>query len=112
MLKAYADEHVPLAIVRGLRVRGMDVTSVPEAGFQGTDDDSLLQQATDEKRMMLTCDVDFLRRASTLYSENRDFAPIIFWPQQERTIGHVIRTVIRLATTLSYEDASSRVFFV
>ena len=39
MLKAFADEHVPLAIVRGLRVRGMDVTSVPETGFQGTDDD-------------------------------------------------------------------------
>ena len=112
MLKAYADEHVPLAIVRGLRLRGMDVTSVPEAGFRGMDDEALLQQATEEKRMMLTCDTDFLRQASALYSENCEFAPIVFWPQQERSIGHVIRAVIRLATTLSYEEASSRVFFV
>ena len=90
----------------------MDVTSVTELERQGTDDDVVLEQATHEQRMMLTCDADFLRRASTLYSEHRAFAPIVFWPQQERSIGHVIRAVIRLATTLSYEDAVSRVFFV
>ena len=59
MLKAYADEHVPLAIVCGLRIRGMDVTSVTELERQGTDDDVLLEQATHEQRMMLTCDADF-----------------------------------------------------
>lgn len=112
MLKAYADEHVPLAITRGLRIRGMDVTSVTELGRQGTDDDVLLEQATNEKRLMQTCDADFLRRVSVLYTENREFAPIVFWPQQERSIGRVIRAVIKLATTIAYDDAVSRVFFV
>ncbi len=112
MLKAYADEHVPLAIVRGLRIRGIDVSSVTELGRQGTDDDVLLGPATNEKRLMLTCDAEFLRCASVLYTENREFAPIVFGPQQERSIGHVIRAVIQLAATLAYEDAVSRVFFV
>jgi len=112
MLRAYADEHVPHAIVRGLRARGMDVVSVTERDRRQAADDVLLEEAIAEQRMMLTCDADFLRLAARHHAAAAAFAPIVFWPQQQRAIGHVIRSVIRLATSLTYDEATSRVFFL
>lgn len=34
----YADEHVSRAVIQGLRHRGIDVLTVPEAGLMGAGD--------------------------------------------------------------------------
>ena len=112
MLKGYTDEHVSHAIVRSLRARGMDVESVTERGGQGTPDDRLLDQALAEERAMLTCDTDFLRLANERWAAGIKFAPIFFWAQQQRTVGQVVREVIQLAATHTYDEASSRVFYL
>lgn len=112
MLKGYADEHVSHAIIRSLRARGMDVVSVTERGGQGTADDVLLDEAFADERVMLTCDTDFLRLADERWTAGVEFAPIVFWPQQQRTVGQVIRTVIQLAIAHTYEQAYSRVFYM
>ncbi|HUG67526.1 MAG TPA: DUF5615 family PIN-like protein [Pirellulaceae bacterium] len=111
MLKGYTDEHVSHAIVRSLRARGMDVESVTERGGQGTPDDRLLDEALAEERVMLTCDTDFLRLADKRWAAGIKFAPIFFWAQQH-TVGHVVRQVIQLAATHSYDEACSRVFYM
>ena len=41
----YADEHVARAVIRGLRQRGVDVLSVPEAGLLGATDEEHLERA-------------------------------------------------------------------
>ena len=112
MLKAFADEHVPQVIVRALQARGMDVASVIESGRQGTADEILLDLALSEDRVMLTCDADFLRLAANRHATGVEFAPIFFWPQQQRSVGQVVRAVIQLATILAYEQACSRVFYL
>lgn len=112
MLKGYSDEHVSHAIIRSLRTRGMDVVSVNERGGQGTTDDALLDEALAEERVILTCDTDFLRLADERWAAGVEFAPILFWPQQQRTVGQVIRTVIQLAIAHTYEQACSRVFYL
>ena len=110
MLKCCADEHVSHAIIRSLRARGTDVVSVTERGGQGTADDVLLDETLVDERAILTCDTDFLRLADERWAAGEEFAPILFWPQQQRTVGQVIRTVIQLATAHTYEQACSRVF--
>jgi hypothetical protein len=90
----------------------MDVASVVERGKQGTDDDVLLDEACAEQRVMMTCDTDFLRLADERWAAGAEFAPIFFWPQQKRTVGRVVRRVIQLATTHTYEEARSRVFHI
>lgn len=35
VIRYYTDEHVAIAVVRGLRQRGINVLSVPEAGMRG-----------------------------------------------------------------------------
>lgn len=112
MLKGYADENVSHAIIRSLRARGMDVASVTERGAQGRADEVLLDEALSEERIMLTCDTDFLRLAAERHASGIEFGPLVFWPQQQRSIGKVVRAVIQVATNHTYAEACSRVFFL
>ena len=112
MLKAYADEHAHAAIVQALRVRGMDIVTVQDRGREGTPDDELLVEASQDERIMLTNDTDFLALAAAFAVRGQSFAPIFYWPQNRRRIGDFMRTVIRLASTLDYTAACSQVHFL
>lgn len=90
----------------------MDVASVTERGAQGRPDAALLDEALSEERIMLTCDTDFLQLAAKGHASGIEFAPIVFWPQQQRSVGQVVRAVIQVATNHTYADACSRVFFL
>ena len=54
------DEHVPLAVTRGLRRRGVDVLTAQEANMLDQDDDVLLLFAISQERVMFTQDEGFL----------------------------------------------------
>lgn len=60
MVRLYADENFPLAIVRQLRQIQYDVLTSYEAGQanQGIPDDEVLAFATQEKRVLLTLNRD------------------------------------------------------
>lgn len=112
MLRAYADEHVVQALVQALRARGMDVVTVQERGRRSVDDEELLAEALAERRVMLTNDADFLAIAARYARKGDAFAPIVFWPQQMRGIGYLVRIIIREANAHEYDEILSRVFFV
>ena len=57
------DEHVPSAITRGLRDRGIQVATVQDEGRMGRDDSSLLDPATELGFVMFSRDTDFLAEA-------------------------------------------------
>ena len=63
-IRLYVDEHVPRAVVQGLRRRGVDVLTVPEAGRLGASDEEHLAFARGEGRVVFTQDGDFLRLAA------------------------------------------------
>ena len=112
MLKAYADEHVVFGLVQALRQRGMDVIRVQDRGREQTDDAELLDEALHDERVMLTNDVDFLALAAQRAAQQQRFAPIFFWPQQRRSIGQLVRSIIREASRYDYDSACSQVFFL
>lgn len=60
-IKFYTDEHVPKAVARGLRERGVDVLTVAEVGMLGASDEEHLALARREERVLFTRDADFLR---------------------------------------------------
>ena len=60
-VKFYTDEHAARAVVRGLRHRGVDVLTVPEAGLLGASDEEHLERARAEGRVVFTQDEDSLR---------------------------------------------------
>ncbi len=59
----FMDEHVPSAITRGLRLRGVDVLTTQEDGSAGLKDPELLDCATAMGRIIYTEDQDFLVEA-------------------------------------------------
>lgn len=90
----------------------MDFVTAQERGRQQADDDVLLSHALRERRVMLTCDHDFLRLAASRSAHGQQFAPIYFWPQQVRSIGELIRRILREANQGDYDSACSRLFFL
>lgn len=111
-LASLADEHIDAAIVAGLRRRHLDVVTVQELGLGGSDDAIVLAHALQVRRVILTNDVDFLTLAADCFGQGVKFAPICFWPQQQRSIGDSIRAVVRIATTYEYDAACSNVFYL
>ena len=77
-LRFYTDEHVPKAVVRGLRQRGVDVLTVAEAGKLGTSDEEHLAFARREKRVLFTQDDDFLR----LHASGTEHAGLVYTSQR------------------------------
>ncbi len=112
MLKAYTDEHVVFGLVQALRQRGMDVVRVQDRGRAQADDADLLDESLHDERIMLTNDTDFLILAAQRTEHQQRFAPIFFWPQQRRSIGQLIRNIIREASRSDYDSICSQVFFL
>ena len=112
MLKGYADAHVVFGLVQALRQRGIDVSRVQDRGREQADDADLLDEALADQRVMLTNDTDFLVLAAERGARQERFAPIFFWPQQRRSIGHLVQSFIREASRHDYESVCSQVFFL
>lgn len=85
-IECYTDEQVPKAVVRGLRVRGAGVLSVPEAGPLGASDLEHVERARREGRVILTQDADVLR----MHAEGVRHAGIVF-ARQGISVGDMIR---------------------
>lgn len=98
-VRYYTDEHVAAAVIRGLRQRGIDVLSVPEAGMMGASDEAHLTFALAEQRILFTQDTDFLRLAAA----GATHAGIVYAPQRT-SIGDIIRGLVLIHQALEAED--------
>ena len=54
VIRLYMDVHVPMAITRQLRLRGVDVVTANEEGTNRLPDDALLELASKEGRVVFT----------------------------------------------------------
>jgi predicted nuclease of predicted toxin-antitoxin system len=84
-IKFYTDEHIPKAVIRGLRARGMDVLTTKEAGMLGASDEEHLNLALLQGRVMFTHDTDFL----ILSARGLEHAGIVY-VHQHSSIGEMI----------------------
>lgn len=98
-VRYYTDEQVSKAIIRGLRQRGVDVLTVPEAGKQGATDEVQLAFALAEGRVIFTQDDDFLRLAAS----GKTHAGIVYAAQSMPT-GKVIQGLMLIFQVLEAED--------
>src|SRR5689334_6819692 len=51
-IRFYTDEHVARAVINGLRLRGVDVLTVAEAGMLSASDEEHLARARNEDRVI------------------------------------------------------------
>jgi len=67
------DEHVSKAVIRGLRQRGVDVLTTPEAEKLNAMDAEHLGFALSDKRVIFTQDDDFLKLAASNTSDSFEY---------------------------------------
>jgi uncharacterized protein with PIN domain len=106
-VRYYVDEHVGSAIVRGLRRRGVDVTTVTEAGMRGRSDEAQLAFALQAGRVTFTQDRDFLRMAAS----GVPHAGVVYAPQGA-PIGSIVGGLLLIYNVLSAEEMMDTVEYI
>jgi uncharacterized protein with PIN domain len=106
-VRFYVDEHIPSAVVEGLRHRGVEVLTVSEAEMLGARDEEHLEFARKEDCVIVSHDDDFLR----LVAEGRTHSGLVYVPR-ERSIGEMVRGLRRLADDLTEEGTTDPVEFL
>jgi predicted nuclease of predicted toxin-antitoxin system len=108
MIRFHLDQHIPNSVARGLRLRGIDVSTTAEAGLQDADDVDHLAFALSENRVLVTQDADFLR----LHDAKHKHAGIVFSQHGTRTVGEIVRFLELVSDCMDSEDIAGRVEFV
>jgi len=106
-MRFYTDEHVPLAVVKGLRLRGVDVLTTQEAGMCGASDEEHLRLACQTGRVFITQDDDFLR----LHTTGNEH-PGIVYAHQRTSIGAIIQGVMLIYQVLDVQEMRNHIEFV
>jgi len=106
-IKFYLDEHVPAAVARGLRVRGVDVLTVVEARMRGAIDEEHLARATAENRVLFSQDEDFLRLGATVPGH----AGVVF-AHQQRSVGWIINGLLLIHGVMEPAEMVGRVEYL
>ena len=106
-IKFYTDEHIDKAIIKGLRRRGVDVLTTPEAGLLGARDEEHLARALAEGRVLVTQDTDYL----SLDAAGIKHAGIAYAPQR-KPIGDMIRGLMLVYQVLDVIDMQDHVEYL
>ena len=107
-IRFHLDENCDPRIAAGLALHGVAVTTTPQAGLLQASDAEQLGYAVAERRVIVTQDTDFLRIAAA----GQEHAGIVFYPDQGRSIGQVIRDLLLIWEVYEPEEMRNRVEFL
>ena len=108
----YIDHHIPRAITKGLRLRGVDCITALENNASTMEDTDLLNRATDIERPLVTSDADFLMEADRRQSEGIEFAGVIYTHALRVSIRICIDDLEIIAKAGEPQDLANRVHFL
>ena len=107
-IRFHLDEHCPTVLADGLRRRGIDVTTTPEAGLQGAEDPEHVAFALGQGRVIFTQDEDFL----AIHAAGIPHPGIAYCHQGTRSLGEIIRGLVLLWEVYEPEEMADRVEFL
>jgi hypothetical protein len=108
----YFDHNVDLAIVAGLRLRGVDVLTAREDGRDTLDDERLLERATALGRVLVSNDKDFSAITARWRRQGRHFAGLVRAKQEGVSIGVMIHDLEIIAKVMEPEDMVDQTEYV
>jgi len=106
-IRFYTDEHVPSAVIAGLRRRGVEVLTTPEAGMLGAADARHLELARSQRRIIITQDVDFLR----LHASGVEHGGIVYGPQHT-PVGRFLQGLMLIYEILDASEMQNHVEYL
>jgi Domain of unknown function (DUF5615) len=112
MIALYMDENVEDQIVRGLRLRSIDVLTAKEDGYDETPDELVFNRANALSRVVFSRDQDFLREAKKRQENGEAFAGIIYAHKRQVTVGRCIEDLEYMMLAGVPEDFANHVRFI
>jgi len=106
------DQHVPSAITRGLRRRGVDVLTAEDDGAADWHDPVLLDRAGELRRVLFTRDSDLLAEAARRWRSGQTFATVIYAHQLEVSIGRCVRDLELIAKAGTAAEAVNQIVYL
>ena len=106
-IRFQTDEHIPAAVIAGLRRRQIDVLSTPQANLLGAADEQQLAFAVQEQRVLVTQDDDFL----ALHAQGIKHMGIVFI-QPRQSVGYMVRGLHFIYQVFSAEEMENHVEFL
>ncbi|MBE7465664.1 MAG: DUF5615 family PIN-like protein [Planctomycetes bacterium] len=109
MISYYFDEHVPGAVVRQLKLRGIDVILAQQEGPRGRPDDVLIARATQLGRVFVTQDAKALPIVFRMQAQARPFSGFVLAEQSRVNIGILVRDLELMALVYDPSDMANRI---
>jgi predicted nuclease of predicted toxin-antitoxin system len=105
MIKFFADVHIAKEAVHQLQRKGVDVMHCGDVGMADADDLDLLQYATDNMLIMVTCDEDFERYHAEWQAANKAHTGIVYFRMKDQcqSISVVVREILFLNEAADYD---------
>ncbi len=110
-IRIYLDEDVHGLIADALRLRGWDVETTNEAGYQGNNDTDQIHHAVTNGRAIVSYNVaDFPRLHYEIINRGSHHAGIIVATQEDPRAN--VRTLLLLISTFSAEDFIDQLLYL
>ncbi len=107
-LAFYFDESVQVAIADQLIRNGIDCVTVRDLEKLSDADPNHLKRATDQKRVLVTYDDDFVEMAH----KGAQHAGIVFVPNRHRRIGIVVKELRKFQVQYEQQQVKNQVWFL
>lgn len=107
-LAFYFDESVQVAIADQLIRNGIDCVTARDLEKLGDADPNHLKRATDQKRVLVTYDDDFVEMAH----KGAQHAGIVFVPNRYRRIGIVVKELRKFQVQYEQQQVKNQVWFL
>ncbi len=107
-IRFHLDEHIHHAIAKGLRQRGIDVTTTVEADLRTLSDEAQMAHIRREERVLVTNDAGFLSRSA----QNENHFGIVYYPPGSRSIGDVVTFLVLVHEIMTPEEMIDRVEYL
>ncbi|MFA6544441.1 MAG: DUF5615 family PIN-like protein [Limisphaerales bacterium] len=111
-LAFYFDQHVPSAIARSLRLRGVEVLTAYEDGADEFEDEAVLARATALGRVLFTQDEDLLAIAHRHQAEALPFSGVVYAHQLCVSVGRCVTDLELIANASSSAEMANHVEFL
>jgi predicted nuclease of predicted toxin-antitoxin system len=107
-IRFHLDENCSRALAVGLRRRGIDVTTTPEAGLLEATDEEQTAYALGEGRVIFTQDEGFL----AIQASGPPHAGIAFCKKDTRSIGDMIRGLTLIWEVYEPDEIAGKVEYL
>lgn len=112
MIVLYFDHHVPSAIARGIRLRGIDVLTAEDDASKQLPDDDLLSRATSLGRALVSHDRDLPEIVAQWQAAGRMFAGLVRITHAIDNYGWLITDLDTIAQCHAPGDMDNQVMYI